>query len=133
MLTERDLKYLKILSILHYVYGGISVVFSLLPLIYIGIGILALCVAPGDANGEVPKVFACFLIALGAVVMIMGLTVSALIIFAGRSLSKRKRWIFCFVVACLECIFIPFGTILGIISIMLLLKASVKEGFQQEF
>ncbi|PYI82572.1 MAG: hypothetical protein DMF09_14100 [Verrucomicrobia bacterium] len=49
--------------------------------------------------------------------------------FAGRSLSRRKHYWFAFVVACIECIFIPFGTILGVFTIIVLSRESVKTLF----
>jgi membrane protein YqaA with SNARE-associated domain len=51
------------------------------------------------------------------------------ILFAGISLSRRRCYWFAFVVACIECIFIPFGTILGIFTIIVLSRESVKALF----
>jgi len=49
--------------------------------------------------------------------------------FAGRSLSRRKHYWFAFVVGCIECIFVPFGTILGVFTIIVLSRESVKTLF----
>jgi hypothetical protein len=37
--------------------------------------------------------------------------------------------LFVFVVACCECLFMPFGTILGVFTIILLSRESVKSAF----
>jgi len=38
---------------------------------------------------------------------------------------------FCFVVACIECLFMPFGTVLGAFTIIVLMRPSVKNLFAQ--
>jgi hypothetical protein len=44
----------------------------------------------------------------------------------GRSLALRKRYSFVFVMACVECLFIPFGTVLGVFTIIVLSRESVR-------
>jgi hypothetical protein len=57
--------------------------------------------------------------------------VFALFIFlAGRALAKRRRYWFAFVIACIECIFLPFGTILGVFTIIVLSRESTKQLFE---
>jgi len=51
------------------------------------------------------------------------------ILITGRSLSRRKCYSFALVMACVECLFIPFGTILGVFTIIVLLRESVKALF----
>ena len=47
----------------------------------------------------------------------------------GRGLAQRKRYMFCLVVACVECLFMPFGTVLGVFTIIVLSRDSVKALF----
>ena len=51
------------------------------------------------------------------------------IFIAGRSLALRKRYSFALVIACIECLFVPFGTILGVFTIIVLSRESVKAFF----
>jgi hypothetical protein len=51
------------------------------------------------------------------------------ILIAGRSLGLRKRYSFALVIACIECLFVPFGTILGVFTIVALSRESVKALF----
>jgi len=44
-------------------------------------------------------------------------------------LSRRKGYSFALVIACIECLFVPFGTILRVFTIVALLRESVKELF----
>jgi hypothetical protein len=68
-------------------------------------------------------------IVLGALFFLAGVAIAICILIAGRSLAKRTRYWFALVVACLECLFIPFGTILGVFTIITLSRESVKALF----
>jgi hypothetical protein len=57
-------------------------------------------------------------IALGALFFLAGITMAICILIAGRSLSRRKAYSFALVMACVECLFIPFGTILGAAAVL---------------
>lgn len=50
-------------------------------------------------------------------------------ILAGRALAQRRRYTFCLVIAGVACMFMPFGTVLGVFTIIVLLRDSVKELF----
>lgn len=69
-------------------------------------------------------------ILIGAVLMVVGWAFSACIIIAGRSLARRIHYMFCIVMAAIECIFMPFGTVLGVFTIVVLTRPSAKEMFE---
>ncbi|HEX3343695.1 MAG TPA: hypothetical protein VHS09_03940, partial [Polyangiaceae bacterium] len=50
----------------------------------------------------------------------------ACVAYSGMSLKKRKRRTFSFVVACLCCVNIPLGTALGVFTLVVLSRQSVK-------
>ncbi len=52
------------------------------------------------------------------------------ILIAGRCLSRRRCYSFALVMACIECLFVPFGTILGVFTIIALSRESVKAFFE---
>ncbi|MHC4625251.1 MAG: hypothetical protein ACYS4W_15255 [Planctomycetota bacterium] len=124
----QDEQYLKLLSIFHYVVGGLTALFSCLPLLHIAMGIAMLCGA-FDSKGGPPKVFGLLFIVFPAVVMLCGWALSVCIVIAGRKLAQRKARIYCLVVAALECILMPFGTVLGVFTIVVLMKDSVQQLF----
>ena len=68
--------------------------------------------------------------AIGGFLALIGLTISMLIIVMGWRLIARKSYRFCITMAAIECVFMPLGTILGILTIFLLADQSVKESFQ---
>ncbi|MCJ7662917.1 MAG: hypothetical protein MUO24_01600 [Desulfobacterales bacterium] len=130
---KEDLQYLKLLSIFHYIVGGLGALFSFIPIIYVVIGILAVCI-PGTFEGEgeaVPAFIGWIFIIIGAFLIVIGWAFSACLIIAGRSLARQAHYMFCMVMAAIECIFMPFGTVLGVFTIIVLARPSVKEMFEQ--
>jgi hypothetical protein len=53
------------------------------------------------------------------------------ILIAGRCLSRHKGYSFALVIACIECLFVPFGTILGVFTIVALSRESAKALFER--
>jgi hypothetical protein len=130
---KEDLQYLQLLSIFHYVVGGITAFFSFIPIIYVVIGILAVCI-PGSFEGEgdaMPAFFGWIFIIIGVVLIVLGWAFAACIIIAGRSLARQVHYLFCMVMAAIECMLMPFGTVLGIFTIIVLARPTVKEMFEQ--
>jgi hypothetical protein len=128
---NRDLEHLKLLSIFHFVVGGIGALFSLFPIIHLVLG-LALIYSPEsfpDSNtGEAPPAFVGYLFAaIGGLIIIIGETISALVIYSGLQMRKRRRYTFSFIIACVLCAFIPIGTVLGVFTIIVLSRDSVKQ------
>jgi hypothetical protein len=48
----------------------------------------------------------------------------------GRFLAHRKYYMFCIVMAAVECLFMPFGTVLAVFTLVVLLRESVKRMFE---
>jgi hypothetical protein len=70
-------------------------------------------------------------VVLGSVLFLTGTAMSLCILMAGRSLPLRKRYTFVFVTACVECLFIAFGTVLGVFTIIVLSRESARALFSQ--
>ena len=48
---------------------------------------------------------------------------------AARYLAARRRHMFCVVVAAISCAFSPLGTVLGVFTLIVLYRPSVREQF----
>ena len=133
ILINRDEEHLRLLSIGHYVFGGCIALISCLGIFYFIIGLVMLvATATQRRSGDVPPVFLGGLFCiLGAVIVVVGVTAGLLWIFAGRSLASRRRYMFCIVMAAIACLSMPFGTVLGVFTIMVLTRSSVKAMFVQ--
>ncbi len=125
---NQDEQYLKLLSIFHYVVGGLAALFACMPIIHLSIGIAMLVGAIDDAPPFMPFVGLMFVV-MPVLFIAFGWTLAVCLIVAGRCLAKRKRYIFCLVIAAISCMFMPFGTVLGVFTIIVLMRPSVKELF----
>jgi|SRR5579862_3530894 len=125
-----DAHYLRLLSIFHYIVGALAAFFGCFPCIYIGIGIAIVAGAMDDTDKAPPPPFVGFvLIAVGALIIALAWAFAFCLILAGHSLSRRRHYWFCFVMGCIECAFSPFGTVLGVFTIIVLLRPTVKAMF----
>ena len=62
-------------------------------------------------------------------VILGGLAMATCVAIAGRRLAGHRSYTFCLVIAGIECAFSPFGTVLGVFTIVVLIRPSVKERF----
>jgi hypothetical protein len=128
---NNDAEHLRLLVIGHYVAAAITALVACFPLIHLTVGVALLLNPPPAHNSEefpVPLVGLLFALIGGAFVL-AGWTLAACIFVAGRSITARKRYYFCLVVAGVSCAFFPFGTVLGVFSLLVLLRPSVKAWF----
>jgi uncharacterized Tic20 family protein len=127
----QDEQYLNLLSIFHYVVAGLTALFSCFFLIHIAIGIAMLCGA-FEGKDSPPRFIGLFFIIFPTLFIMAAWILAGFMIAAGRKLRQRKSRTFCLVVAGIECISMPFGTILGVFTIVLLMKDSVKAIFEAQ-
>jgi hypothetical protein len=133
---NQDAEHLRLLSIFHYIVGALAALFSFFPLLYTTVGAIFIFVARHQAatgskpGQEPPPEFIGWIFAvIGSLMFLLGIAIAICILITGRSLAKRTRYWFAFVMACIECLFLPFGTILGVFTIIVLSRESVKELF----
>jgi hypothetical protein len=130
---NRDKEHLRLLAIFHYVVAGLAALFSFFPLLYATVGVIFIFVARhgiAKAGEELPPEFLGWIFAvIGLVLFVVGILMAILILITGRSLAHRKCYSFVLVIAIIECLFIPFGTILGVFTIIVLSRESVRELF----
>lgn len=167
-MLETVREHLRLLSIFHYVVGGMGFLFSLIPVVHLMMG-LFLLLAPADlfeenkpdrerlvlesgaetaaGAGERTRVTSegkanshdldraalrmvgGIFVGVASVMMIAGIALSSLIVIAGKRLAAHRSHTFCLVVAGLACLFMPYGTALGVLTILTLLKPEAKRLF----
>jgi hypothetical protein len=67
---------------------------------------------------------------VGAMLFVIGIAMAICVLIAGRLLALRKHYSSALVIACIECLFVPFGTILGVFMIVALSRGSVNALFE---
>ncbi len=129
-----DEEHLKMLSIFYYVLGGVNALLACIPFIHVTIGLFLLSLpssAHSGSGGRPPAIIGLLFVIIGITVILIGWTLAALKIYAGYCISKRKKRIFCLVIAAISCLGIPVGTVLGVFTFIVLMRPSVKELYSQ--
>ncbi|WP_434027528.1 hypothetical protein [[Pseudomonas] boreopolis] len=133
--TPEDVQQLRLLSIFHYVLAGLTALFSLFPLIHLFMG---LAIVTGrmpmepqgaDAPPMDPRLFGWFFVGFAALFILGGMALAASMAYAGRCIARRRRHLLCLVVAGLSCALMPLGTVLGVFTLVVLLRPQVKALF----
>lgn len=128
---NKDIEQINLLAVFHYIVGGIGVLISCMPLIHVGVGIFLIS-SPETFNQQQnqpppPEWFGYLFAGIGVLFFLIGQAISLSIIYSGRCLHKKQKYMFSFVMACIGCIFFPIGTILGVFTIIVLSRDSAKE------
>jgi len=130
----QDAEHVKLLSIFFYISGAITALFALIPLIHVGLGTFLL-VASGaarHADERVPMaLIGTVLVMIGGTIIVVGELIAVLKMYTGYCLARRKNRTFCLVVAGISCLAFPYGTILGVFTMMVLLRDSVRTLFEE--
>jgi hypothetical protein len=128
---SRDDEHLDMLAVFHNVVAGLALLVALFPSVHLFVG---LCLVSGyftDPKPDFPfALVGWFFVLFASCWIVAGLTFAFSLAWAGRCLRRRRRYPFCLVMAGLACAFMPFGTVLGVFTIVTLTKESVKAQFQ---
>ena len=124
----RDEEHLRLLSIFHYVTAGLTACLSAIFLFHVVFGIL-LTTGVLESHDSDARVVGVILIAVGLGAIAVTLGCAALVAYAGRCLATQKNWTFCLMIAALLCLNAPFGTVLGVFTIIVLVRDEVREMF----
>jgi len=130
-LIDQDQEHLRLLMWAHYIWAGTIGFFSLFTLFYIGLGAMMAFggFPPSGRSGDDPRIPGLFFLGFGAAFLVLGVTFASLTFLAARSIRDRRRWIFCVVMAGLNCLQVPFGTAMGVCTILVLNRPEVKAMF----
>lgn len=119
---------LTLLGVFHYVFAGFSALFGCLPLIHVTFGVMMLTGGFAGPNPP-PDWLGLLFVAIGALASVMMWALAVVTGLAGYYLRTQRHHTFCLVVAAIECLNMPLGTILGVLTIITLVDPQVKETF----
>jgi hypothetical protein len=128
-----DNEHLRILSIVHFVWGGLCAAMSCILIVHFVAG-LFIATAPqffGHGPQGPPAFVGLLMSTFAGCMMIMGWLFGGLTIYSGVCLKNRQHRTFSFVMAIVNCLSIPFGTTLGLFTIVVLMRDSVKRLYDQ--
>ena len=127
-----DVEHLRLLRIGYFIQGGVTSVMALFGLLYVFMGLLAssfFANAPGNSGAPPPPFVGYFLALFGALFMLAGGTFAALQFLTARALGHHQSRTLSLITAGLTCVFLPYGTALGICTFMVLGRPSVRTLF----
>jgi len=131
-----DAEHLRLLSIGYVVSGVLSALFSLLGLVYLVIGIVmgaALSSEMAKAGKEAPPAFIGYVLGcFGLGIFLFMVLLAGLKFRAAWCLKHRRARTYCMVVAGISCLGIPYGTLLGVFSFVVLGRNSVRLLFEAD-
>jgi hypothetical protein len=128
--TNEDLEHLKLLSTFHYLAALLLALFSLVPLFHLLAGMTMVRWSAAKPEEALPAIIAGGCLAtLAGLWMLIGLSSAACLALAGRFLARRIHHPFCLAVAGVSCLFMPVGTVLGVFTLLVLLRPSVRDLF----
>ena len=146
--TAEDREHLSALSIGHFILAGVALLGGI-PTLMFGVAgaklidevgsdfSMAMGEIPGqavtDAFGGSPEAMAQDLNTLITTMIVGGLLIALVsaihLAVVGLQIRKRRWWTFCYLTGWGECLMFPFGTVLGIFTIIVLGRPSVKRLF----
>jgi len=126
---EQDRQHLQILSVFHYVVAGAAAIFACLPIVHLAVGMGMVTGRFGAAKEPVLRVFGPLLIAVASVLILSGWAFAVLLAVAATYLRANRHYTFCLVMAGVACAFVPFGTVLGVLTLVVLSRPAVRAAF----
>ena len=142
---DRDNEHLNTLAVMHYVWAGLlSLGLLFLYLHYTLMSQMMNSVSsfqPSDTSEPFPlkhgesaqvademmNMFVTFYLIAGALIL-LGVVLN---VISARCIKQRKNRVFSFVVAAINCLQIPLGTVLGIFTIVVLNRSSVEQKYRE--
>jgi len=128
----QDDEHLKLLAIFHYVLGGLSFLGTLGGLFYMLLGSIFFVHIPARApHGPSPAEVGWIFAAVGGAIALLCTAIGVCLILAGRNLTARRNRTFCLVIAGINCVHFPLGTLLGVFTFIVLMRPSVAAQFER--
>ncbi len=128
---EEDLRHLQLLSIFHFVVGAMAMLCATFPIIHftVGLGLVTGKLGSGGTAPPPPPAIGWMFVLFSGGAIVIGYGFAIGLFVAGWMLRRRKGYVFCLVMAGLACMFQPAGVVLGVFTIIVLIRPSVKALF----
>lgn len=124
---------LRLLSIFHYIVGGMHALFGCIGIFHFVIGIIFMAnpqAFDGSSQDAPPVWFGALFALMGGSIILFGWTVGFLTILSGRFIARRVHRTYSIVMGGINCALFPFGTVLGVFDMIILTKDETKALYQ---
>lgn len=128
-MVNRDEEHLRLLSILYYVWGGLTALGACFTGVYaLAAGGILTALSQTEQNGPPAWIGPMLFVFMGALFVLVAV-IAWLTVWTGANLGRRQRYTLCMVVAIITCLSVPLGTALGVFTLIVLSRPSVKQLF----
>jgi hypothetical protein len=124
-----DGEHLRLIRIGYLVSAGLAAIFSCFGILYALMGLMVGSMARGASRDGPPIELAWFFALFGFLFVAMGLGLAAARAYAARCVRERRARIYCIVIAIISCLEFPYGTVFGVLTIIVLSRPSVQAMF----
>jgi hypothetical protein len=130
-LSLEDESHLSLIATFHYVLAGLYLVGIVFVILHAAIMITVFSQQPGAGQGQMmPGEVKWIFYLMYAVISAFLLLMCAGNVASARYLKQRINRTFSFVIAGLNCVWFPFGTVLGIFSFIVLSRPPVRQSYE---
>ncbi|MDB5803024.1 MAG: rane protein [Betaproteobacteria bacterium] len=126
-----DDEHLRLLSLFHYISGAMTIFFSCFFIIHLVVMAYMSTHIPLGKNGQPDNFpFAIFTVVFGVVICV-GIALGVMQIISGRALGRHRRRRLSMIVAAPGAMFMPYGTILSVMTWMVLSRPGVRAQYDE--
>jgi divalent metal cation (Fe/Co/Zn/Cd) transporter len=125
-----DDEHLKLLSLGYMVSAGISAFFSLFGLMYVFMGAMISRMPASQKSGPPPAFVGWLFAGIGLAFFLAMIALALLKFKVAKSIKQRRSRAFCLVLAGISCLGVPYGTVLGVFTFIVLGRESVARLFE---
>lgn len=119
-----DTEHLRLLSLFHYISGALTILFSSMFILHLGFMAVMFSMAPAQKDGTMLP-FAFMGVFFGLIIL-AGIALGIAEILSGRSIARRQKRMLSMIIAGPGVLMMPFGTILSVMTWVVLSRASVR-------
>ncbi len=128
-----DAEHLRLLRIGYLVFAGTAAFTGLFGLFYVAIGVVfgvTLSSLPPTSQPPPPAFMPWLFVGIGGFIVVAAGGYTVLAFLSARVLRAHRSRTLCLITAGISCLYIPFGTLLGIFTFSVLGRSSVQALFQ---
>jgi hypothetical protein len=131
-----DEEHLKLLSFGYVITAAMTAFVALFVLLYVTLGVSVVTIiahkplVAGNPGQAIPAAIGWIIAGVGLGVFLIVAAFAAAKLRVAFCIKKRKSRTFCMVIAAICCLGVPYGTVLGVLTFMVLGRASVVRMFQ---
>ncbi|WDI43344.1 hypothetical protein [Bremerella sp. P1] len=131
---SEDEYHLDLLGTFHWILAGLAALAGLFPIFHVLFGFIALVASIVGVEGDpeargLGVVMGIMFMLIGTLIIITFWVIAFCLYLSGSYLKAHKNHTFCMVMAVISCFSFPLGTALGVFTILVLVRPSVRKLF----